>query len=159
MSPPSVFAQVPQAPPVLVFKLTADFREDPDPLKVNLGVGGKDVVPWNASSMGDPARSRGLVCCLPERGPGREGWDHEGGIHQPAHFADGDTESLERGGVFKVTQNRCSMWGHKRSFSDSPSCVLYSTSSKAARWPGIVRREKSGRFGVVVSREVGRKSC
>lgn len=50
MSPPSVFAQVPQAPPVLVFKLTADFRDDPDPRKVNLGVGGKDAVPWNASS-------------------------------------------------------------------------------------------------------------
>lgn len=52
MAPPSVFAQVPQAPPVLVFKLTADFREDPDPRKVNLGVGGKDAVPWNARSMG-----------------------------------------------------------------------------------------------------------
>lgn len=51
MAPPSVFAQVPQAPPVLVFKLTADFRDDPDPRKVNLGVGGKDAVPWNASSL------------------------------------------------------------------------------------------------------------
>ncbi|KAJ8789379.1 hypothetical protein J1605_021906 [Eschrichtius robustus] len=39
MAPPSVFAEVPQAQPVLVFKLTADFREDPDPRKVNLGVG------------------------------------------------------------------------------------------------------------------------
>lgn len=43
MAPPSVFAEVPQAQPVLVFKLTADFREDPDPRKVNLGVGGKDA--------------------------------------------------------------------------------------------------------------------
>lgn len=50
MAPPSFFAQVPQAPPVLVFKLIADFRDDPDPRKVNLGVGGKDAVPWNASS-------------------------------------------------------------------------------------------------------------
>lgn len=45
MAPPSMFAEVPQAPPVLVFKLTADFREDPDPRKVNLGVGGKEAVP------------------------------------------------------------------------------------------------------------------
>ena len=44
MAPPSIFAEVPQAQPVLVFKLTADFREDPDPRKVNLGVGGKDAV-------------------------------------------------------------------------------------------------------------------
>lgn len=59
MAPPSVFAEVPQAQPVLVFKLTADFREDPDPRKVNLGVGGKDAVPWNVSSVGaepDPGR-------------------------------------------------------------------------------------------------------
>ncbi|XP_036192279.1 aspartate aminotransferase, cytoplasmic isoform X2 [Myotis myotis] len=49
MAPPSVFAEVPQAPPVLVFKLTADFREDPDPRKVNLGVGAyrtDDSQPW-----------------------------------------------------------------------------------------------------------------
>ncbi|XP_055447456.1 aspartate aminotransferase, cytoplasmic [Psammomys obesus] len=49
MAPPSVFAQVPQAPPVLVFKLTADFREDPHPLKVNLGVGAyrtDESEPW-----------------------------------------------------------------------------------------------------------------
>ncbi|KAG7275185.1 hypothetical protein CRUP_023773 [Coryphaenoides rupestris] len=36
----SVFSEVPQAPPVAVFKLTADFREDGHPQKVNLGVGG-----------------------------------------------------------------------------------------------------------------------
>lgn len=71
MAPPSVFAQVPQAPPVLVFKLTADFREDPDPRKVNLGVGGKDAVPWNASSMGGGAwEEPRLSLMLPERGPG-----------------------------------------------------------------------------------------
>lgn len=53
MAPPSVFTEVPQAQPVLVFKLTADFREDPDPRKVNLGVGGKDaVVPRSVSSLG-----------------------------------------------------------------------------------------------------------
>eukprot|EP00069_Balaena_mysticetus_P017425 bmy_10556T0 len=49
MAPPSVFAEVPQAQPVLVFKLTADFREDPDPRKVNLGVGAyrtDDSQPW-----------------------------------------------------------------------------------------------------------------
>ncbi|XP_075390455.1 aspartate aminotransferase, cytoplasmic [Tenrec ecaudatus] len=49
MAPPSVFAEVPQAPPVLVFKLTADFREDPHPHKVNLGVGAyrtDDCQPW-----------------------------------------------------------------------------------------------------------------
>lgn len=37
----SIFSDVPQAPPVAVFKLTADFREDSHPQKVNLGVGGK----------------------------------------------------------------------------------------------------------------------
>ncbi|MBN3326704.1 AATC protein, partial [Atractosteus spatula] len=35
----SLFAEVPQAAPVAVFKLTADFREDKHPSKVNLGVG------------------------------------------------------------------------------------------------------------------------
>lgn len=37
----SIFSDVPQAPPVAVFKLTADFREDGHPQKVNLGVGGE----------------------------------------------------------------------------------------------------------------------
>ena len=37
----SIFSDVPQAPPVAVFKLSADFREDGHPQKVNLGVGGK----------------------------------------------------------------------------------------------------------------------
>lgn len=37
----SLFAEVPQAAPVAVFKLTADFRDDKDPKKVNLGVGGE----------------------------------------------------------------------------------------------------------------------
>jgi len=36
----SIFSEVPQAPPVAVFKLSADFREDGHPQKVNLGVGG-----------------------------------------------------------------------------------------------------------------------
>ncbi|XP_064173354.1 aspartate aminotransferase, cytoplasmic [Anguilla rostrata] len=45
----SVFTEVPQAVPVAVFKLTADFREDKDPNKVNLGVGAyrtDDSQPW-----------------------------------------------------------------------------------------------------------------
>uniref|UniRef100_A0A1A8DZZ8 Aspartate aminotransferase n=1 Tax=Nothobranchius kadleci TaxID=1051664 RepID=A0A1A8DZZ8_NOTKA len=45
----SVFGEVPQAPPVAVFKLTADFREDSHPVKVNLGVGAyrtDDCQPW-----------------------------------------------------------------------------------------------------------------
>ncbi|KTF82582.1 hypothetical protein cypCar_00045928 [Cyprinus carpio] len=37
----SIFGEVPQAAPVAVFKLTADFREDQNPRKVNLGVGGE----------------------------------------------------------------------------------------------------------------------
>lgn len=37
----SIFGEVPQAAPVAVFKLTADFREDQDQKKVNLGVGGE----------------------------------------------------------------------------------------------------------------------
>lgn len=37
----SVFANVPQAMPVAVFQLTADFRADTDTRKVNLGVGGE----------------------------------------------------------------------------------------------------------------------
>lgn len=35
----SLFTEVPQAPPVAVFKLTADFNADQHPQKVNLGVG------------------------------------------------------------------------------------------------------------------------
>ncbi|XP_019718163.1 aspartate aminotransferase, cytoplasmic-like [Hippocampus comes] len=45
----SVFGDVPQAPPVAVFKLSADFREDNHPQKVNLGVGAyrtDDSQPW-----------------------------------------------------------------------------------------------------------------
>lgn len=37
----SIFSEVPQAAPVAVFKLTADFREDQCSSKVNLGVGGE----------------------------------------------------------------------------------------------------------------------
>lgn len=52
----SIFSDVPQAPPVAVFKLTADFREDGHPQKVNLGVGGKrGSLPANAKAK--------LVCC------------------------------------------------------------------------------------------------
>jgi hypothetical protein len=69
MAPPSLFADVPQAQPVLVFKLTADFREDPDPRKVNLGVGGKDAVSWNVGSVGgDPTLAGGIEGGL------RPGW-------------------------------------------------------------------------------------
>ncbi|CAB1338487.1 unnamed protein product [Coregonus sp. 'balchen'] len=35
----SLFGEVPQATPVAVFKLSNDFKEDPNPMKVNLGVG------------------------------------------------------------------------------------------------------------------------
>ncbi|CAL8331790.1 unnamed protein product [Lota lota] len=45
----SIFSEVPQAPPVAVFKLTADFREDSHPQKVNLGVGAyrtDECQPW-----------------------------------------------------------------------------------------------------------------
>ncbi|KAI7805735.1 aspartate aminotransferase, cytoplasmic [Triplophysa rosa] len=45
----SIFGEVPQADPVAVFKLTADFREDQSPNKVNLGVGAyrtDDCQPW-----------------------------------------------------------------------------------------------------------------
>ncbi|CAH2322983.1 aspartate aminotransferase, cytoplasmic [Pelobates cultripes] len=49
MAAASIFSSVPQAPPVAVFQLTADFREDSDPRKVNLGVGAyrtDDSQPW-----------------------------------------------------------------------------------------------------------------
>nr|XP_033799331.1 aspartate aminotransferase, cytoplasmic [Geotrypetes seraphini] len=49
MAASSVFSGVPAAAPVAVFKLTADFREDCDPRKVNLGVGAyrtDDSQPW-----------------------------------------------------------------------------------------------------------------
>jgi len=36
---PSNFCHIEPAPPVAVFKLTSDYREDPNPNKVNLGVG------------------------------------------------------------------------------------------------------------------------
>ncbi|XP_069545575.1 aspartate aminotransferase, cytoplasmic-like [Brachyistius frenatus] len=45
----SIFSDVPQAPPVAVFKLSADFREDGHPQKVNLGVGAyrtDECLPW-----------------------------------------------------------------------------------------------------------------
>ncbi|XP_034045050.1 aspartate aminotransferase, cytoplasmic-like [Thalassophryne amazonica] len=45
----SVFSDVPQAAPVAVFKLTADFKEDTHPQKVNLGVGAyrtNEGQPW-----------------------------------------------------------------------------------------------------------------
>lgn len=42
----SIFSEVTQAAPVAVFKLTADFREDPSPNKVNLGVGGEMLQTW-----------------------------------------------------------------------------------------------------------------
>ncbi|XP_052006370.1 aspartate aminotransferase, cytoplasmic-like [Xyrauchen texanus] len=45
----SIFAEVPEAAPVAVFKLSADFREDQNPNKVNLGVGAyrtDECQPW-----------------------------------------------------------------------------------------------------------------
>ncbi|CAM9739577.1 aspartate aminotransferase, cytoplasmic [Lampetra fluviatilis] len=49
MSSQSWFSEVPLAPPVAVFQLTADFKADPDPKKVNLGVGAyrtDEGLPW-----------------------------------------------------------------------------------------------------------------
>lgn len=43
----SLFGEVPLAAPVAVFKLTADFREDQSPNKVNLGVGGERCALYN----------------------------------------------------------------------------------------------------------------
>lgn len=77
--------------------------------------------PGMREAWGDRGRSRGLVWCLPERGPGREGWGHEA-VHQPTHFADRDSESLEKGSVFKVTQNRCSIWDTNVVFCSSILC-------------------------------------
>lgn len=58
----SIFSDVPQAPPVAVFKLTADFREDSHPQKVNLGVGGKRwTLPANANAKANANAT--LACC------------------------------------------------------------------------------------------------
>ncbi|XP_069467639.1 aspartate aminotransferase, cytoplasmic [Ambystoma mexicanum] len=49
MATSSIFSSVPQAAPVAVFKLSADFRDDTDLRKVNLGVGAyrtDDSQPW-----------------------------------------------------------------------------------------------------------------
>ncbi|XP_078499683.1 aspartate aminotransferase, cytoplasmic [Lissotriton helveticus] len=49
MAASSIFCTVPLAAPVAVFKLSADFRDDSDPRKVNLGVGAyrtNDSQPW-----------------------------------------------------------------------------------------------------------------
>lgn len=35
----SVFQNVPQAPPDVIFSLTAQYKADPDPRKINVGVG------------------------------------------------------------------------------------------------------------------------
>lgn len=106
MAPPSVFAEVPQAQPVLVFKLTADFREDPDPRKVNLGVGGKAAESRSSLGSGaDLTRAVGTVgeaeAQLGARWRGSK--NHEAVFFfQSAHFTDGHVESLEKGDVSKV---------------------------------------------------------
>ena len=46
---PSTFLRVEQAPPVAVFKLKSDCEKDPNPKKVNLGVGAfrtEEGKPW-----------------------------------------------------------------------------------------------------------------
>lgn len=67
----SIFTAVPRAPPVAVFKLTADFREDGDSRKVNLGVGGESAVcprPAGSFSAGQAGRRPcGGPGTLPER--------------------------------------------------------------------------------------------
>lgn len=40
MAAPSLFSDVPQAPPVAVFQLTEDYKADTSSKKINLGVGG-----------------------------------------------------------------------------------------------------------------------
>lgn len=57
----SIFSEVPQAPPVAVFKLSADFREDSHPQKVNLGVGGKDANAILASLGSESAQQSPLL--------------------------------------------------------------------------------------------------
>lgn len=112
MAPPSIFAEVPQAQPVLVFKLTADFREDPDPRKVNLGVGGKDAVPRSGERSGtnlcggDCGRGRGPVCRWPVRGARERRQDPRGLLSSTCPFYRWVYEPLERGDVSKVTLNR-----------------------------------------------------
>lgn len=134
MAPPSVFAEVPQAQPVLVFKLTADFREDPDPRKVNLGVGGKDAVPRSVSSLGSRADLTCAVGIVGEAeahidaggigGPRRGGKIHKVYLVHPAHFTDGYIESLDNGGGSKVTLNRYCSQDTSSSFSVPYSVLL-----------------------------------
>lgn len=71
----SIFTAVPRAPPVAVFKLTADFREDGDSRKVNLGVGGKSAAsPGPAGPISAAGGGKAGRC--PYGGPGacRSGW-------------------------------------------------------------------------------------
>lgn len=125
MAPPSIFAEVPQAQPVLVFKLTADFREDPDPRKVNLGVGGKDTVPKSVSNVG-VERAVGTV------GDAEVYKNKLGGEARSPRLSSTCPlcmESLEKGDVSVYTQNRCSSQDTNR-FSDSTLCItLHSFSS------------------------------
>lgn len=59
----SLFAAVPLAAPVVIFKLTSDFKEDPSPHKVNLGVGGERP----AARAQPSAWPGGTTCQLPSR--------------------------------------------------------------------------------------------
>lgn len=72
----SIFSAVPRAPPVAVFKLTADFREDGDSRKVNLGVGGESAAslgPAGSAFAGPPPRVRPDGCPCGGLGPCRSG--------------------------------------------------------------------------------------
>eukprot|EP00061_Rhincodon_typus_P007716 g29696.t1 len=63
----SLFAAVPLASPVVVFKLTADFKADTHPKKVNLGVGGKcGAGIWRCGGRDGP----GIQRCRDRNGPG-----------------------------------------------------------------------------------------
>lgn len=58
----SIFAAVPHSPPVAVFKLTADFREDSDSRKVNLGVGGESAAASRSAGPFPAARAGRCPC-------------------------------------------------------------------------------------------------
>ena len=128
MAPPSVFAEVPQAQPVLVFKLTADFREDPDPRKVNLGVGGKDAVPRNVQP-GEPSGPKsGCGGCGRHRGPawrwsGREWGRDPRGLVQPAVFT--GYKSPWKREVYPRSHRTGVAAGHIQFFQPPILCSLY----------------------------------
>lgn len=134
MAPPSIFAEVPQAQPVLVFKLTADFREDPDPRKVNLGVGGKDAVPKSVGNVG-VERPVGTV-------GDAEVYKNKLGVEARSPRLSSTCllymESLEKGDVSVYTQNKCSSQDTNSGFLILHCvfihCVLHCILSPLKKW-------------------------